>query len=169
MSLASLAVRVDDGVGLVGTFSTHAFSGGLVFGLVDVSWLWFIGFASADRSDFPESCGFPDSVPALRDGDVVGHSCGDWVISGATVGTERGLGAIAADIGRIAGCGEHSRISGGCASACSIISSRDWAGSCLRRGGGRARCAGCGSTARVGSAVGFAEEGHACTFLTPLA
>ncbi len=67
LSLATFTVRVDDGVGLFCTSSPETFRGGLVFRFVDVSWLGFIGFASADGADFAEDGGFPHSVPALRD------------------------------------------------------------------------------------------------------
>ena len=116
LNLANFAVRVDDSVGLFCTSSGETFRGGLVFGLVDVSWLGFIGFASADGADFAEDGGFPDSVPALRDCNVVGDCLGDWVGDvrdrgapwAAAVGIGRSIGIIhAAEIRRIAGCGEE--------------------------------------------------------------
>jgi hypothetical protein len=97
LSLARVAVRVNDRIGL------------LVFRLVDVSWLGFVGFTSTDGSDFAEGGGFPDSIPALRESDVVSDGLGDWVgdvgdwsaHSSTTIGIERSVGIIAAEIGGI--------------------------------------------------------------------
>ena len=181
LSLATFAVRVDDGVGLFCTSSPETFRGGLVFGFVDVSWLGFIGFASADGADFAEDGGFPDSVPALRDSNVVGDCLGDWVGDvrdrgapwAAAVGIGRCIGIIhAAEIRRIARCGEEI-----CSSSGLIGRLR-----CRVRDNGKAAgwsagdiwasgiiCASGGSrSGSIGSGVG-GTEGDALTILATLA
>lgn len=65
LSLADVAVRVDDGVGLLGASGGKTVGCGDVFGLVDVCWLGLVGCATADGADFADGGSLPDPVEAL--------------------------------------------------------------------------------------------------------